>query len=284
MRFKRGFFGSSSLTLTILIILSILILTAYLRETDEGVIHRMQSSFLGTVASVQSPTSSVIMPLINLRKFLGNIGGLSAENSRLKTEISDLKQEIISLVEAKEENMRLKKLINFKEGTPHRTTLARVIGRSTDEWQSTLILDKGSDDGVYKNMPVVVAEGLVGQVIMVTESASKVRLLIDPRSGVSAQLMKSRGIGIAEGDLNTGLTLNYIESSDSISEEELVLTSGLGGVYPRGLLIGQIESYKETPDMLYKKAKIKSKVDFSGLEEVLVILDDFALPAFEEAI
>lgn len=282
MRFKRGFFGSNRLTLVTLLILNLIILSAYLRESDDGAIHKLQTAAMGSMATFQSPTSRIVLPFIHVKKFLGNIGGLSAENAKLKREISGLKQDIIALEEFKEENIRLKKLIGFKQTSPNRTKLARVIGRSSDEWQSTIIINKGTDDGVYKNMPVVVAEGLVGQTIMVTSNAAKVRLLTDPRSGVSAQLIDSRGIGIAEGDTDGVITLNYIDSSNPIGEKEIVLTSGLGGVYPRGLLIGYIESYKETPDMLYKTAKITSKVSFASLEEVLVILDSFKLPAFQE--
>ncbi len=282
MRFKRGLFSSSRLTLAILVTLSILILSVYLRESDDGTIHSLQTSVMGSIASIQSPTNRVIAPLVQLKRFLGNLSGLSAENTRLKREISGLKQEIISLEESKEENLRLKKLIGFKESSPSRTTLARVIGRSGDEWQSTIIINKGSDDGVYKNMPVVVTEGLVGQTIMVTSNAAKVRLITDPRSGVSAQLINSRAVGIAEGDTNGSITLNYIDSSDIITDGEAVLTSGLGGVYPRGLLIGYVTSHRETLDMLYKTAKINSKVNFNSLEEVLVVLNDLSLPTFEE--
>ncbi|MDO8886139.1 rod shape-determining protein MreC [Candidatus Oleimmundimicrobium sp.] len=271
MRLRRG--GLNKLTLIILIFASILILTFYFRETNEGILHKTQVFATNSLASIQSGISKTVSPFHNTWKHVTNIGHLSSENERLKDEVVNLKQQIITMQAMEKENERLRKLVGFKEKTHYSTLLARVIGRSSNNLQLTLTINKGSKDGVSKNMPVVVGEGLVGQIIMVSPNAAQVQLITDRRSGVAAQLLNSGETGVVEGQATGRLVMNYVAKNVEVNKNEPILTSGVGSIFPKGLFIGTVSEVKETPYDLYKNIQVKSYVNFSNLEEVFVITD-----------
>ncbi len=274
MRFRRG--SLNKLTLIILILASMLILTFYLREANDGILHKSQVLTTNTLASLQSGVSKVASPFNHAWEYVNNIGHLKTENERLKDEVVSLKQQIITMQTMEKENERLRKLVGFKEKTHYSTLPARVIGRYSSNWQLILVIDKGSKDGISKNMPVMVGEGLVGQIVKVSSSAAQVQLITDRKSGVAAQLINSGETGVVEGQVTGELVMNYIAKDVVVSKNELILTSGLGGVFPKGLFIGTVYEVKETPYGLYKDVRVKSYVNFSELEEVLIITD--ALP------
>ena len=278
MRLKRG--SLNKLTLVLLIFTSILILTFYLREADEGVLHRTQLLTINSFATLQSGVSKIVSPFNSAWKLITSIGNLEAENQQLKKELVKLKQQIVSIKNMEMENKRLRTLVGFKGKTHYHTLPAVVVGRSTNNWQSAFVIDKGSKDGIKKNMVVLVGEGLVGQVVMVSSHASKVQLIIDQKSGVAAQLMNSGETGIVEGQVTGELVMNYISKDIEITKNEPILTSGLGGIFPKGLFIGTVSEVKETPYDLYKQVRVKTHVNFSGLEEVLVITELVPAPSF----
>jgi len=278
LRFKRG--SLDKFALIFLIFISILILTFNIRESNDGILHKTQIFTVNSLASLQSGVSKIVYPFYHAWEYVSDIGCLKAENKRLKNEVVELKQEIISMRNMQNENKRLRKLVGFKEKTHYSTSPARIIGRSANNWQSTLIIDKGSDNGINKNMPVMVGEGLVGQVVAVSSRVAQVQLITDQKSGVASQLLISGETGIVEGQVTGELLMNYIDKDIKISKNEPVLTSGLGGVFPKGLFVGTVNKTKETPYDLYKQVWVKSHVNFSNIEEVLIITDILPTPSF----
>jgi rod shape-determining protein MreC len=136
---------------------------------------------------------------------------------------------------------------------------------------SFLIFDRGSDDGVTKNMPVVTGDGLVGRVVEVTSTACKVQPITDPASAIAARLLSTREQGVVEGQLGGGLEMRFITQQTRVEPGEVVLTSGLGGAYPPGIVIGAVSAVQRLDYEVLQQAEVVPAVDSTRLEIVLII-------------
>lgn len=166
----------------------------------------------------------------------------------------------------------ISQLLNFtRENTQLQTLPAEVIGRDSNTFLRSIIINKGATDGLAPGMPVVTERGLVGRVTAVSPSSAKVMLLTDPASAVNARLQTSRADGIVEGQLTPALWMRFIPQEATVQRGEVVLTSGLGGNFPAGLVIGQVISVERRDVDLFQTAEIHPTVDFNRLEIVLVI-------------
>lgn len=218
-------------------------------------------------------TSKIDIPSIK-KPFLSKKSLLS-ENKKLQEEITRLEQKFILVEETQKENVRLKQLLAFQKEFDYQTIPAKVIGRDPTRWYRGILIDKGSSDGLKKNMPVVTRLGLVGHVSQVTPTDAKVQLLVDVGSRVGALLQESREIGILKGLGRRGSRLDYLSRRVSLQVGEKVLTSGIGSLYPKGILIGNTTNIQSKEGGLYQSVRVKPSVDFSKLEEVLVL--DYAV-------
>jgi rod shape-determining protein MreC len=152
-----------------------------------------------------------------------------------------------------------------------------IIGKSPDNTSSIFIINKGAENGIVKNMPVVTSSGLVGQVIDVGSGWAKVLPLNDQRSSVSVLINRTRDTGILKGDINFELT-GSIPPDAAIVEGDDVVTSGMGGIYPKGLFVGKINEIKTGAGRLLKTIKVEPAVDFNKVEEVFVLKHIEGLP------
>jgi rod shape-determining protein MreC len=203
---------------------------------------------------------------------------LTSENARLRAENDRLRQLERALAETSAENQRLQQLLHVASRTGLRTIGARVIGRDASNWWKTVQLDCGSDDGVRVNCPVLNADGLVGKVTLVTRGESRVLLLLDPSCKVSALLQKNREMGVVAG-LGTAFSrdprcrMTFVDRNAKVAAGQAVITSGLGSVFPKGILIGTVTDSRLNPQTgMYQDVDIKPAVDFTRLEEVVVVL------------
>lgn len=203
---------------------------------------------------------------------------LARENAKLRAEANTLRLQNQALGEQGRENLRLHQLLNLKQHLVQTTVAARVIGRDAANWWKTIQIDRGSNDGVRENCPVMTDDGLIGKTISVTRGESRVLLLIDPNCKVSALLQDSRTPGVVAG-LDEKFTsqphclMTYVERATKTKTGEAVITSGLGGVYPKGILIGTVVGAQLNQQSgMYQDIEIKPTADFLRLEEVLVIL------------
>jgi rod shape-determining protein MreC len=198
------------------------------------------------------------------------------DNEQLRQQVDQLKQSTIMLNEVTAENQRLQVMLDYKKNTPQfEMVVATVIAREPGSWFSTIVINRGSDDGLTKDMPVVTPQGLVGHVVSVYGKSAKVMLILDPRSAVGGlvQRPESRVTGIVVGQAqNTTVPrmINLARESDVIQDDKII-TSGLGGIFPKGILIGEVVEVKNEEGGLLKFAEIKPAVDFSKMEEVFVI-------------
>ncbi len=197
--------------------------------------------------------------------------GLSDENKRLRQENDRLARKVIAYREAYLENIRLRGLLAFKEKLEYETTAARIIRRDTAGIMKTLMINRGENDGIRKGQPVMVERGLVGRVIETTWHASRILLLIDGGSNVDALIQRTRAHGILQGTGVGGCRLKYIVKTEPVEKGDIVLTSGLGGVFPRELVLGVVTAVEQSPAGMFQHIEVGPFVDFRKMEEVLVI-------------
>ncbi len=199
---------------------------------------------------------------------------MQEENEKLKQKNSELEQSLRELEIIKSENNTLKEYVNLKEKyNEFQTVPAYVINKDISNYNDTIIINVGSKDGVEVNMPVISEKGLVGHIISVTESTAKVETIIDTASTISCVITTSRDMLIARGTLNSSSTLKatYIPTNATILEGDKIETSGLGGIYPKGIHIGTIKQVVNTKNITDRYAIIETAVNFEKLETVLVI-------------
>lgn len=196
----------------------------------------------------------------------------------LKKENAGLKAEQLRYSEILAENIRMKDLLRFKQGYTRFNLLgASVIARDYGTWMNTLMIDRGSDSGIKVYMPVIVPEGVVGFVSEVYLKTARVQLLLDPRTVVGGMVQRpaSRVVSMVSGNSGKQGVLSFINISREadVIKGDVVITSGYGGVYPKGLAIGTVEKVSDDLEKVSLDADIKPAVDFSHLEEVFVITD-----------
>jgi rod shape-determining protein MreC len=194
------------------------------------------------------------------------------ERQGLEQEIASLRQQVKSLDEIAFENRRLQNLLGFREQNRQRTVAARVIARAPDNWLSVIIVDKGSSTGVRRNAVVITPAGLLGRVVDTSPNLSKVALVNDPDFSVSAIVQRSRQEGLVSGTLGTSLIMKYLPRESDVKVDDVVVTSGLTGICPKGILVGKVTSIGEEFSGLSHYAIIRPSVNLSNVEEVLIII------------
>jgi rod shape-determining protein MreC len=197
---------------------------------------------------------------------------LQEENSNLKNEISQLQAEILILKQQVSETEILYALLDFARTRPENKYIAAsVIGRDPSPFLNYVIIDHGSDDGIFKGMPVVTQQGLVGRIDAVTATAARVQLINDPNSIVNVRLENAKIDAEVNGSVSGDLSLEMVNLDANLKEGDLVVTSGLGGMYPADILIGQVLAPSKQENSLFLQASIQPVVDFSNLRAVLII-------------
>jgi len=191
---------------------------------------------------------------------------------RLKYETEVLRRKLFDLREVEQENLRLKNLLSFKQKSPFRLVAARVIARSPDSWSSSVTIDRGRYSGIRRGMAVINTMGLLGRVVESSETISKVLLINDPSQGVSSIVQRSRQEGLVNGSLGSNLIMRYLPDDAQIMIGDIIITSELSQVYPKGLLIGKVVNIGKEFSGLSRYAVIKPAADLSSIEEVLVII------------
>jgi rod shape-determining protein MreC len=203
------------------------------------------------------------------------------ENDRLRQRIARLEEENLQYREAIVSSERFQRLAGFRENHEVPMVPANVVHQDLSPWFRSVIIDQGTAAGIKPGMPVVTDLGVVGVVSGTAPSASKVLLLIDPQSHVDAYVQRSRARGSVRGAKGRECSFEFVLRDEDLAVGDLLLTSGMGEVFPKGLVIGNVMSVERQPYGLFQEAQIKPAVDFGKLEEVFVILERRELPADE---
>ncbi len=198
--------------------------------------------------------------------------GLNAENRRLREQVAQLEGEAAALRETQANYQRLRNDLGFIQSSAPRLLVAGIVARKTDPKFDTLVINRGGRDGVKVNSMVRTRNGLVGRVFEVTPGTASVLMLTDQKSGVGGRVQRgsSRSVGVCEGSNSSRLDFRYLPSDADIKPGDLIVTSGLGGVFPPGQLIGTVESVKADEGNVGKTAVVRPAVEFDRLEEVYV--------------
>jgi rod shape-determining protein MreC len=201
-----------------------------------------------------------------------DLASLRQENQQLESEVASLQAQVVELEQEIADMQVLSALVDFARGNPqNRYLAASVIGRDPSPFLKYLIINRGSDDSLRRGMPVVTSQGLVGRIAKVTASASSIQLITDPNSIVNVTLQPSEAEAALEGSITGDLGLNLIPQDAEVQPGDLVLTSGLGGVFPPNILIGQVTGVRSRATDIFQRASVQPVVDFTQLDIVLVI-------------
>jgi rod shape-determining protein MreC len=222
---------------------------------------RLGRPMLGTATGARHAVAGVWSAVIP-----GASLDLDAESRRLRAEMAGVE-------ELQLENQRLRRLLGFVEEHPRRTTAARVIGEDATSWFRTIEIDRGFEDGVVEGLPVVDAAGLVGRVVRSAPHSARVLLITDASSAVAVLVQDERIRGVCRGQGGT-LALDFALVQDAIQVGDGIITSGSGGVFPKGLVVGYVRSVRREQFGLFQTVEVEPAVDFTHLEEVLVLLKE----------
>jgi rod shape-determining protein MreC len=194
-----------------------------------------------------------------------------AENDRLREEIHKAQAVNVKYREARATNIRLSKLLDLKETLQSPNLSANIIGRDPSQWFKTFIIDRSSSDGITKGMPVITVGGVVGHVLDGGGNHAKVLQANDPNSAVEVLIQDTRTQGIIKGT-GTGYRLHYVLKNNEVKVGDQLVTSGLGGVFPKGLLVGTVSTVVSNRRGMFLNIEVQPAVDFSKLEHVIIIM------------
>jgi rod shape-determining protein MreC len=265
LRRRRG-----TLFIVILLVCAVLFISLQISDRYQGgflhnlvlrIISPPQRAFHWTIASIRTFFKNRVL-LIDLKK----------ENLRLQEEVRRLQRENDEFRESAQAVERLQRLLLFKERVPAPMIPAEVIAYSPSAWSRTIVINKGLRDGVKEGMPVVTWEGVVGKVLRTSAGSSVIMLIIDRNSSVDVLVQRTRTRGIVEGDGGSRCQLEYVPRTDDMQIGDHIITSGLGGVFPKGLSMGEVVQVEKKEYGLFQTVAVRPSADFLRLEEVMVIL------------
>jgi rod shape-determining protein MreC len=194
------------------------------------------------------------------------------ENEQLRGENEQLRVDALQAAETRAENARLRRLLVLRDRLPLATVAGEVIGREAGGWVRSLTVNRGRGDGIAQQTPVIVPEGLVGRVVQVHRGAAVIQLLNDPASTVGAVVQRTRTAGLVEGDAGGAVRFKFMaRDGASVTPGDLVVTSGLGTLFPKGLPVGRVARIEDKGSALFHFAVLAPVVDFSRVEEVLLV-------------
>lgn len=213
----------------------------------------------------------------NAYSFFHEIGADKTEKEKLSLEVQKQREEIRNLNDMKRENDRLKQILGLKDQyKEYNLETAQVIGRNPENWDNIIMINKGTDNGLAINNPVMsINDGLIGEVIGIGTNWSKVMLITDSDSSVSSIVDRTRELAVTKGDPIADrygyVKLTYLVSDADIVTNDVITTSGFGGIYPKGILLGKVKEIKMESNGLTKFAYVQPTADFKTMEEVVVI-------------
>jgi len=263
---KDHFSRTIQTTITFLITAGVLVLAfgGYFRSAS-GVL-------TGGLVSVQYWFASRTQAIQEFLAAPGDLISLRARNAELEAQVSQLQTQVIDLQQRAGETAILAALVDFSRASPESSyKAASVIGRDPSPFLHYIIINRGSNDGIQRGMPVVTNEGLAGRIDAVISDAARVQLVTDPASTVNVHLRNANTDALVAGSVTGDIGLELISQDAAVESGDIILTSGLGGGFPPELIVGQVINVRKLPAELFQEATIQPAVDFSRLQIVLVI-------------
>ncbi len=255
----------------ILILSLVMISYSVKRPREAGFFRRL---VLATVAPLEGMVNGSIRELGGLWSRYIFLVGLEEENRNLKMKNAQLQGRVIQYQEGYLEAQRLRKLLDLREQMTYAATVANVLGKNPLSAFRTILINKGAAQGLRAGLPVISSQAVVGRIIETSWNVSKVLLITDENSNIDALIQGDRAQGILQGNGPAGANLKYVHKMENVKKGDAVLSSGMGGIFPKGLLLGVVTGVSKKEADLFQKIEVAPSVDFARLEEVIVLLTE----------
>ena len=262
---------SGNVLLIVLLVVSLLCVIVYNAEGEDGPLHNIQAAAGVITSPIRTAGAGIQSAETAAQTTLADLSADPNTVSELKQQNEELRQMVAELEEYRQEAERLQGIQKLSDTYGIEGITCRVIGVSGDSWNRVLTLDKGADDGITTGLPVMGSSGLVGQVKSVTPVTADVRLLQDSASGVAVIIQSSRAEGLLKGNIDGLLYLEDIDADVEVKVGDVVVTSGLGGGYFRGLIVGTVVRVEDSNGQSIRKIVVAPNDMVSGLEDVMVV-------------
>ncbi len=268
---KRGIKSKKTITVlaTILILSFILMTVNFKREQGP---FSLESLVLWIFSPFQVLFTRAIQSVSNVFDHYVFVVNVSRENEVLRQEIDRLVREKNELLEQLQRQDRVMKLLDYKELNERKAVVATVIGRDATQWSKVVFINKGTEDGINENLAVVTDAGVIGHILQAAAETSKVLLITDSRSSVDAIFRRTRISGVVAGTGEEICDMKYVPITAGVNTGDVIISSGLGGIFPKGLMIGTVTQVVKKKQGLFQDITVKPSSDLSRLEEVLVLL------------
>lgn len=240
--------------------------------------HRFPTSGTGqfalfVLAPLQEGFTGSVRFLRDTWKTYFDLVAVSRENDRLRQQLAEARRLENQMRETELANERLRGLLDFRQAFTEAVTAAEIIARDPSSWYKTVIINKGDADGLVTGLPVVVPDGIAGQVIETARHHAKVLLINDPNSAVDGLAQRTRVRGMIKGGTTHLCQFHYVPGKEDVQVGDTIVSSGLDGVYPKGLRVGEVVDVSKGPADIFQAIRVRPFVDFDKLEEVLIILN-----------
>ena len=234
----------------------------------------LRALLIGLFSPIQRGADAALGTLSSVWYGYVDLRGVRDENSRLKEDVARLEQSLWMERDVVASYRRLSSVLELAEQIPGDPIVAEVIGLDASAWFRTITVNRGTAHGVALNAPVIAAGGLVGRVISIGSDVAQIQLLTDRDCSVGALLARTRARGVVAGSGEqaspTGLTLNYVSNLEEVVEGDLIVTSGMDGIYPKGIAIGRVASVRNGP-RLFKLVTVEPAANLDRLEEIFIL-------------
>ncbi|MCX8072206.1 MAG: rod shape-determining protein MreC [Candidatus Binatia bacterium] len=256
------------LTATVLMAISLLLLTSSIRQYRSDPLAYL---VLESLRPLQGAIATGWVAVRNIWQQYVDLVGVRQENERLRQRVAELEHQNLRIAEILETDRRLAELLRFRTNFLGDAQAAMIIGRDTFPAFGTVTISKGEADGVKRGMPVVSPQGVVGRILMTSAHSARVLLITDHNSGVDALVQRTRARGIVEGSPEGRCSMKYLRREEDVAVGDKIITSGLDGVFPKGLLIGEVTHVTRGTRGLLQVAEVRPAAPLDRLEEVLIL-------------
>ena len=274
----------AGILLAVIVFASLVLITFDFRGDDEGPLERLRGGVATVLQPIQDGVTTLVTPLGDAADRIGELFRIRTENQQLRERLAELEERTTARVDLERENRELRELLEIADRTELDTVAARVIALAPSNFEWTVTIDVGTDDGVERGMPVISGDGLVGRVIQSSTGASRVLLAIDPNFAAAARTARVGEVGTITGRGSDPILLRLLDPDADVEPgDEIVTASYDRGVFPAGIPVGEVREVVDGQGRLYREAQVSPYVDFSRLHHVMVVRTDEVspLPPFE---
>lgn len=253
-----------------ILLISFFLITVNIKRSPQPTF--LEKAILWVIAPIQSVVTQATRAVADVFDHYVLLVNTSKENEDLKRRINELMKEKTLLEEEVKRLNRIYNLTQYQQEHDVKSVVATVIGFDASQWAKTIVINKGTNDGLRENLPVVTDQGVVGHTIQVGFNSAKIMLVTDSRSAIDALFQGDRVSGVVVGTGEDHCEMKYVPISAPVEVGDVVLSSGLGGIFPKGLRLGTVIQVQKATQGLFQEVTIIPSADLSRLEEVLVLL------------